>query len=450
MKRLALLALLASTISFVACANGGGDVTGVVHADTGTTGGPAADADHPPSPFDAATDVPLDDLGDSVPPVDAPTAHAAGWHETAPVFSDFVKRANWASVWSTTTHEMLVFGGTPATSSLHCKYVGTTDEWCIDGAAYSLATDSWSQVPVAPLGSRGNFAVVWSGSEMIVWSGASDATHFADDGAAYDPVTRTWSKLPAAPIAPRVEEAVVFATNTSEMIVWGGASSTRWADGAAYDTKRKTWRKLAPSPLSARIFPVAVWAGSKMLVVGGQSDACKGGAGLLRDACVDGATYDPVTDRWALLPSVPNDALDALGGCALTTGASGETATFWGGGQGPWPPRWLDVGQSFDGVSGTWTAIGAPAATTLSSAGRAGSACAWTGSQLLVWGGIVDGTTFPTNGAAYAPATKTWTALPSGGPETDSQPTLWTGAEMIVGEIWNTPSETNRWWIYRP
>jgi Kelch motif len=46
---------------------------------------------------------------------------------------------------------------------------------------------------------------------------------------------------------------------------------------------------------------------------------------------------------------------------------------------------------------------------------RAGFAAVWTGSQVLVWGGVTGGSlssTVPPHGEAYDPATNQWTAMP--------------------------------------
>lgn len=64
---------------------------------------------------------------------------------------------------------------------------------------------------------------------------------------------------------------------------------------------------------------------------------------------------------------------------------------------------------------------------------RAGSAFAWTGTELLIWGGY-DGTNYPLNGARYNPETKVWTAMSTtGAPSARVQATtVWSGTELII------------------
>jgi N-acetylneuraminic acid mutarotase len=61
----------------------------------------------------------------------------------------------------------------------------------------------------------------------------------------------------------------------------------------------------------------------------------------------------------------------------------------------------------------------------------------WTGHQLLIWGGYDGhhdmGTSHVTNdGAAYDPATDTWTRIPSYAVAKAAMVTVWTGTEMLV------------------
>lgn len=58
----------------------------------------------------------------------------------------------------------------------------------------------------------------------------------------------------------------------------------------------------------------------------------------------------------------------------------------------------------------------------------------WTGTEAIVWGGVVDGTNYFRNGARYSPATESWTATTlTGAPEGRANHTaIWTGTEMIV------------------
>jgi hypothetical protein len=57
----------------------------------------------------------------------------------------------------------------------------------------------------------------------------------------------------------------------------------------------------------------------------------------------------------------------------------------------------------------------------------------WTGSQMIVWGGVNDTTNYA-DGGCYKPSANAWTAVPSTGAPTGrgSHSAVWTGTEMIV------------------
>jgi N-acetylneuraminic acid mutarotase len=104
-----------------------------------------------------------------------------------------------------------------------------------------------------------------------------------------------------------------------------------------------------------------------------------------------------------------------------------------------------------DGPSGcvdnTWTATSTINAPT----GRYSHTAVWTGSEMIVWGGVGDGMN---TGGRYNPSTDSWTATsttnaPSARYDTTA---VWTGSEMIVwgGLIENPPSTTNTGGRYNP
>lgn len=66
--------------------------------------------------------------------------------------------------------------------------------------------------------------------------------------------------------------------------------------------------------------------------------------------------------------------------------------------------------------------------------GRTDAAAAWTGSELIVWGGYEPGQTGNlADGAAYDPATDTWEELPKApGDDLGGESAVWTGRELLV------------------
>ena len=64
---------------------------------------------------------------------------------------------------------------------------------------------------------------------------------------------------------------------------------------------------------------------------------------------------------------------------------------------------------------------------------RSGAATAWTGSELIFWGGQRGSSGYDADGAAYDPAAKQWTKLPASPLHARSSPvSVWTGHELFV------------------
>jgi hypothetical protein len=115
---------------------------------------------------------------------------------------------------------------------------------------------------------------------------------------------------------------------------------------------------------------------------------------------------------------------------------TGTQLLMWGGYTGFDEADVVARGLAFDATANTWRAL--PPSPL---AARALPASAWTGSELLVWGGwggtygyeFAEG--FLDDGAAYDPATRTWRVLPRA-PITGRAPfSVWTGRELLV---WGT------------
>jgi N-acetylneuraminic acid mutarotase len=88
----------------------------------------------------------------------------------------------------------------------------------------------------------------------------------------------------------------------------------------------------------------------------------------------------------------------------------------------------IDTGASYTPATNSWTATtktGAPSA-------RDGHSAIWTGTQLIIWGGYADSAL--KTGGLYDPMTNSWNSTTrSGSPSSRSgHSTVWTGTEMIV------------------
>ncbi|HET6362478.1 MAG TPA: hypothetical protein VFH11_10520 [Gemmatimonadota bacterium] len=139
---------------------------------------------------------------------------------------------------------------------------------------------------------------------------------------------------------------------------------------------------------------------------------------------VDLSTELPV--GWSELPAPP----EVRSGAA--TAWTGSQLLVWGGyeftGSGDEDPS--GDGFVFEGATRTW---GALPDSPLS--GRSDTASAWTGEELLIWGGFDGGfreVPYFDDGAAFDPLTETWRMLPAAPIGARTPFSVWTGRELIV------------------
>lgn len=160
------------------------------------------------------------------------------------------------------------------------------------------AGGSWATLGDGPLSQRQDPAMVWTGTDVLVWGGLSPGGTGLRDGAAYDPAKDRWRRLPPAPAAGRADAVVAW--TGSEMLVWGGTGAGGVGDaGAAFDPIRGRWRRLPDGPLTARHDAEFAWTGTELVIWGGEDSS--------GEPLRDGARYAPATNRWRMLPPGPLD-----------------------------------------------------------------------------------------------------------------------------------------------
>jgi N-acetylneuraminic acid mutarotase len=313
------------------------------------------------------------------------------------------------AVW--TGSEMVVWGG-----DLNSTYETNT------GAQYDPALDAWTPTTTvnAPQGREAHTAV-WTGKEMIVWGGwysDGESIFVLNTGGRYNPASDTWipTTLTNAPNPARWHTAV---WTGSEMIVWGGEAVGVNGLGPAntggrYNPKTDSWVATGTTNApAARIDHTAVWTGSEMIVWGGGPYT----------ATNTGGRYNPLTDGWTATSTTGTSARSAHS--AIWTG---NEMIVWGGYNGS-----IDVntGARYNPGTDTWTAT----STVNGPDGRATQAAVWTGNEMIVWGGYnTQEDRFFNNGGRYNPGTDSWTATTtSNSPKEAEYPTaVWTGSQMIV------------------
>lgn len=281
-----------------------------------------------------------------------------------------------STVWTGTT--MIVWGGFNGSTVLS------------DGASYNPVTDTWA--PISNINAptaRAYHATVWTGSEMIVWGGFNGTT-FLSDGAAYNPATDTWTPLPAlnAPTSRGIMSAV---WTDSEMIVWGGYDGMSEVNsGARYTPATNTWSALSATNAPAgRVLNSATWTGTEMIVWGGQT---LNGSSYFND----GARYNPTTDTWITTNIVGAPSARSRHAAAWT----GSKLILLNGATSTAAP--LD-GYTYDPTSDTWSPINMLFSPTYRYFDFGNSPALWTGSDLLVWGGVINGSTYYSTGGRYKP-----------------------------------------------
>jgi hypothetical protein len=144
-----------------------------------------------------------------------------------------------------------------------------------------------------------------------------------------------------------------------------------------------------------------------------------------RSVTADGFAFDATSRSWDRLPPSPLEAR-TLAASAWT----GSELLVWGGWRGTYGYAFaqglLDDGAAYDPISDTWRPL-APAPIE----GRA-PLSVWTGRELLVWGTALRVEGRPRDGAAYDPASDTWRVIPKAPLELTDATAVWTGKEMIV------------------
>lgn len=201
-----------------------------------------------------------------------------------------------------------------------------------------------------------------------------------------------WTAIapPPSALAARVDQTAIW-TGT-EMIVWGGnAGAIYFNDGASYDPSTNTWTMLPDSSLGPRSGHSAVWTGREMIVWGGADDSASAG---------DGAAYDPKTRTWTALPAAP--VAERSGHGAVYASTTGEMIVWGGLGVG-----WLADGAAFaPAPTSTWRKLEASPL-----AGRERPGVAWDGTRMVVFGGA--SSSVFSDSATYDPKAKSWGTLPA-------------------------------------
>ena len=300
------------------------------------------------------------------------------------------------AIW--TGSEMIVWGGATG--------VGFNT-----GYKYDPATDSWTATStVAAPTARRSHTAVWTGSEMIVWGGYNGS--YPSTGGRYNPTTDSWIAT-GITNAPTGREGQTAVWTGNEMIVWGGYDGWCVNTGGKYNPNTDSWiATTTTNAPTSRFFQTAVWTGGAMIVWGGYS--CDADSELQ-----SGARYNPSIDSWTPTSIVnapePRDYHTAIW--------TGGEMVIWGGHNNNIGE--FNTGGRYDPGTDSWiatTTVNAPSA-------RGGHTAIWTGSNMIIWGAAAD-----TSGGRYNPAADSWipTSTTNAPAFRFDHTVVWTGTEMIV------------------
>jgi len=243
-------------------------------------------------------------------------------------------RCNPVSVW--TGNKMIVWGG-----------IATDGP---SGGIYDPASDTWNTMSTQGTPTGGDIllgygSAVWTGQEMIVWSGT--------DGGIYNPQTDTWKSISLQGVS-LVRQVGPWCWTGTEMLANGwlyNPSTDTWRPinnnlginnlgtggvctdkdqmfiaptfingvttmGAKYNFATELWTTISslnapPSQIYhmaeyGRYRPAVVWTGTELWIVGGYP----GGRidyNYPPPPFLDGRRYNPITDTWKSTPTLPRD-----------------------------------------------------------------------------------------------------------------------------------------------
>jgi hypothetical protein len=314
-----------------------------------------------------------------------------------------------AIVWTGT--ELVVWGGE--------KPSETT--WHGDGAAFDATSRNWRELAVSPLAARSEHVGVWTGSEVVICCGRIEGS--GAPAGAYDPVTDSWREIDPPPISPAFAQAL---WTGSEMVVFGGVGGGGTANltgAAAFNPDSGEWRRLADLPYGIERTASSVLGDGLIYVWPSPSGFDNPGP----------LSYDIANDTWTQLPAPPEDAPGTAS--VVWTG----TQLFAYGASQYQTGEAVGVSLVFDPAAQSWTETATPPLPpTDFYEGRDGSeAAVWADNKALVWSGWV-GTSWDeqfTNVIAYDPESDVWTVLdPAPVPAYGlwNEPIVWTGHELIA------------------
>lgn len=170
-----------------------------------------------------------------------------------------------------------------------------------------------------------------------------------------------------------------------------------------------------------RYYHTAIWTGNEMIIWGGQNGSWIGNDIFFNN----GYKYNPTTDTWSSI----NQENAPVGRKYHTAIWTGSKMIIWGGVDSQ--NNMLNTGGIYDPTSDSWqpTSTGDNVPSP-----RVYHTAIWDENEMIIWGGGNWEGTFFNNGGRYNPNNNTWAPISTTGAPSErwKHSAIWTGSEMIV------------------
>jgi hypothetical protein len=345
----------------------------------------------------------------------------SGWIAVQKTPSDPAARHKAAYAW--TGSHLFVWGGMDASGVA-----------LSDGALYDPLTGAWTQIASSANtpSPRVLATAVVLGQKILVWGGG-DATEGTDykDGGIYDPATKSWTSVSAAPAEARA--AIGVWSGGAQVLIWGGFDKNgEPLDGTfVYTAATDSWTTpSSPSEPPALLHPTWARTSGGLHVYGGRPD------GLDK---TDLAWSSTASGSWSALPKGPTARFGSFGSW------DGSIFFVWGGSDGG---NVRDDGKLLIGTS--WQNVGSggarPSARWAPHRRSGWTAAVGEGRFILVGGTNPLAASFDRDGGIYEHASASWKAVPAWPSSEDREwaAVAWTGTELVLwgGSTQGVPSST--------
>ncbi len=324
-------------------------------------------------------------------------------------------------------NEIMIWGG-----------IDDLDNPMTSGYRYNLLTDTW--LPTSSTNEpslRSAYSTIWTGNDVIIWGGFNPNTFSSSNtGAKYNALNDIWIST-TVPVDTsgdlnglvRYNHSAVW--TGSAMIIWGGIcfDDFIYKTGLIYYPNSNSWSPLSDNNgnLPTRQGHFAYWTGNSMVIWGGDSYD-DNGQPILKYA---GGSWSVLNLSGAPVVA-SNDPLfgqfNNYGGQNIVS--IGEDMLVWNNGDGNNGNSLAlsNTGKIYHSATNTWTDISVLNAPDA----RHSSLAAWTGKEVVIWGGNDDLGNLITGGR-YQPETDTWQTMTTAhAPSNTEQSITWTGQEIVL------------------